>query len=92
MIDLTYLESLIQTLKKHKITSYKDQGLELVFHVEQMAVPSTVTPDLAQASNIQDFPPDLRADDSMNMDKLLNWSAPPSADEQELPLTGEEAL
>lgn len=41
----------------------------------------------------ESLPIDLRADSLLDQDKILNWSSPDQAqNEQELPLTGEQPL
>lgn len=39
----------------------------------------------------ESLPPDLRADDLMNHDKVLNWSSPDGGEVQ-IPLAGEQDL
>lgn len=41
----------------------------------------------------ESLPPDLRADNLMNQDNILNWSSPDQSQEQQpMPLTGEAPL
>lgn len=40
----------------------------------------------------ESLPPDLRADNLMNQDNILNWSSPDQSQEQPMPLTGEQPL
>lgn len=105
MVDKAYLQDLLAILKLHNVKHIKMQGLELSFHVEQgselqkiLGTPIHETPSteiIAEAilKQEQSMPPDLRADSLMDADKILNWSSPDqSAEEPELPLTGEVPL
>ncbi len=94
----TRLEQLLALLTKHNCLKYKHDGLEIEFHVPVSSTPtqdaSPSSPSLVsaiqEASQIQEskLPEDLRADDLMNFDKVLNWSGTPDQ-EAPLPLTGE---
>lgn len=88
MVDIEYLSRLIQLLKKEGVAQYKGNGVELSLHIP---------PDPKSLDNLasalkkaeESVPPDLRADDTMNYSKILNWSGSPDEGEIPLPLTGE---
>lgn len=89
MVDTEYLTRLIRVLKDNQVTHYKVAGLELSFDIKS---PEPTSPSQPQDPTLQSLPdiPDLRADDAMNFDKILNWSGSNDQEEQPLPLTGEE--
>ena len=95
-LNTEYLETLITVLRTGNVKLYKTADLELEFHVEQPAkeplAPSQLIEDKASEASL---PPDLRTDNINSQDSILNWSAPPSADQTDetpLPLTGEDEL
>jgi hypothetical protein len=105
VIDKAYLQDLLAILKIHGVSHIKMQGLELSFGLASSQLkesPSQLTPDnsteiIAHALKKQEeaMPPDLRADNLMDQDKILNWSSPDQKqfdEEPELPLTGEQPL
>lgn len=82
MIDLSYLKGLIELAKTQGLTHFKMQGLEFAIGQDPQELKKQIE---EQESKL---PPDLRADDLMNQDKLMFWSG--SNDSQDkLPLTGE---
>lgn len=86
------LSKLLPILKAHGVSSFKTgDGLEVSFHVEQPKYdqPSQLIEDTQAEATL---PPDLRTDKVNAYDSILEWSAPPSADMQELPLTGDAPL
>lgn len=87
MVDLEYLTKLIQLTKNEGLTHFKMAGLEFSLGVKTITEP---TPPPAKQMTEQDMPPDLRADDTMSYDKILNWSGSSDPDEGQLPLTGED--
>lgn len=98
MIDVAYLDTLLATLNKHGVSSFKNAGLELYISsppgTDNIQAPSPANQEpIIEALKKQEeaLPPDLRADDLMNADKVLNWSSPDHRDEQ-LPLAGEAEL
>lgn len=85
-MDLSALEQLFILLKKHNCTKFKDAGLEI-----ELAVPTPEplsTKDELIPLPEDHLPPDLKADDLFNYDKVLNWSGTPD-NEPDLPLTGD---
>lgn len=89
MIDLEYLSRLISLLKKEKVTHFKKDDLLLTFG-EPGESPEALISTLKKQE--ESLPPDLRADDLMNFDKVLNWSGSPDSSELEMPLTGDLPL
>ena len=78
-------------LKASGVRSFKNAGLEVEFHMEQPAVVKPVEEPLApRLADTQ--APDLKADDTMDYDKVLFWSGSPGPSEEELPLTGQMPL
>lgn len=59
------------------------------FEASQAPVPA-LDPLEGLRKQEESIPPDLRADDLMNADKVLNWSSPDG--DQGIPLTGEQDL
>lgn len=97
MTDLKYLSDLLPLLKLNGVRSIKMQGLELLFHAEQLPLPIPIkdsTQIIQDALKKQEeaMPQDLRADHLMDQDKVLHWSSPDQGPDQELPLTGEADL
>ncbi len=87
------LDALLTLLAKHRVSIYIDKkaGLEISFHqnhpkpAESLVQPPAQMIDAPEPTNI---PPDLRADDLFNEDKVLNWSSPDQFDGGDpLPLT-----
>lgn len=91
MIDKSYLQDLLPILKMHGVKSFKTQGLDIQFHVEQFtqnaAVSQWSTPAAGTLESVQalaetlkkqeeSMPPDLRADSLMDYEKIINWSSP----------------
>lgn len=93
MVDLPYLTALIALTKANNIQKYKDGALELTFHVEQLEPQTLKTSDaVGSPAPDQSFEmPDLKADEAMKYDDILNWSGSPD-ESKELPLTGEQGL
>lgn len=96
MTDLTYLDNLLVLLKKHNCFRFKNAGLEVELGpISQVAVSAPQPAELsAQEQQIAEsqLPPDLRADDLMNYDKILNWSGSPDHDSMPMPLTNDLPL
>ncbi len=95
-MDLDYLAKLTTILRAGNVASFKNGDVTITFHVEQPAkeplAPSQLIEDKASEASL---PPDLRTDNINSQDSILNWSAPPSADQTDetpLPLTGEDEL
>lgn len=88
------LSTLIPFLKSHGVSRFKDQNVEVEFHIPLN--PTLSTQDhMIEVPEPKDMPADLRADDLMNEKKILEWSAPPGPEsdiEPPMPLTGETAL
>ena len=100
MIDLDYLTKLLAILGKSQVSCFKMADLELKFHVEPFnQSPVTPTEELSSEPptalvNVDEssLPADLKSDTLMNMDKVLNWSAPNDQEPQTLPLVEEAPL
>lgn len=98
MIDIDYIQKLLVLLNHSKVSSFKSGGLELEFFSgPSSGVPEKIEPSSPSALievpiDESKIPVELRADALMNQDNILNWSAPPSANEQSMPLTGDEPL
>lgn len=86
MVDIDVLSKLLPVLRSNGIASFKSQDYALTFHVEHS--PPQLIEDPAETT----LPPDLRTDKINSFDSILEWSAPPSADMEELPLTGDAPL
>lgn len=87
------LTKLITLLKTSNIASFDDGNTKLTFHVEQRPIEPIAPPDLIEDTKAEEsLPLDLRTDNINSYDSVMNWSAPPSADEKPLPLTGDEQL
>lgn len=87
MVDIEYLKELLPVLKAHKLKVYQDNGLVLEFHEEHQSM-EAVAEDLKKVES--QMPVDLRADNLMDHDKILNWSTAGEADE--MPLAGDLPL
>lgn len=85
MVDLTYLKNLIHVLKDSNCSNFKIDGLELSFTNQ----PSPLIQPISVVQEVpikeEELPPDLRADELMKEDAILNWSSPDS--HEDLPLT-----
>lgn len=89
------LHALIPFLKQHGVSWFKNQDLEVEFHIPLTSNPSPEPDKVVEMPEPSNMPPDLRADDLFNEDKVINWSAPPGPEtdlEPPMPLTGETAL
>ena len=73
-----------------KVLKFKCKDFEIEFQAGSN-IESVVQSVRAQENSLS---PDLRADDLMNEKKVMEWSAPPSAEgaEPDMPLTGEAIL
>lgn len=93
MVDIEYLTRLIALAKKENLTHLKMAGVEISFTPQiEASSPQPLAQDnkaLLEALKAQEqsLPPDLRADDLMNHDKILHWSGSPP--DGEMPLTGD---
>ena len=95
MIDIAYVEKLLPTLKAFGVIYFKTPEFELTLAelpTSEVQAPGPALDPLIQALTKQEesLPPDLRADDIMNADKVLNWSSPDVGDD--MPLAPSEAL
>lgn len=98
------LEDLIPLLAACKVRRFKGKGIEIEFEVQaapghaasqkdsQASAPAANPNPQTAPSKAVEFPEGLRADDLMKEGTILNWSAPPSADEPVMPLTGEAPI
>lgn len=96
MIDVEWLSRLVKTLKDSGVTSFKTADVELVFGAQSQVEPSSAPSPATEFSIEGQLPVDLRSDAITDHDKVLNWSAPPSpqdempgANDLPLNLTGE---
>lgn len=87
-MELPALESLLTLLKKHGCIKYKNAVLELEIELASPHPEVLSTKDELIPVPEDNLPPDLKADDLFNYDKVLNWSGTPD-NEPELPLTGD---
>lgn len=89
MTKLENLEKTLELLRKYGCSRYKSAGVEIELG-PQLPVLSTPHPAQDEIQEIkiaeEEYPPDLRADDLMREDQVLNWSSPDAGD-GELPLT-----
>jgi hypothetical protein len=84
------LKDLLPLLRTHGVSKFRDSQYEIEFEIKQIEQSPSQVIDVPEPPNM---PPDLRADDLMNADKVLNWSSPDvPADEAPMPLTGDIAL
>lgn len=96
MVKVDYLKRVLEVCASHSVQSIKIEGLEIHFAPKgaiesQDTSPASNEPIIeALKKQEESLPPDLRADDLMNHDKVLNWSSPDAGDQ--LPLTGEQEL
>lgn len=98
MTDLTYLKSVLPLLKEQGVVHIKMPGLEITLglpspnDVVQAQAQAPASDPLIDALKKQEesLPPDLRADDLMSADKVLNWSSPDG--QESLPLTEDTPL
>lgn len=81
MVDLTYLKSLVELAKSQGLVSFKMGQIEFTIGQDLKEIAAQVK---AEESKL---PPDLRADDLMNHDKVLHWSS--EGPDDPMPLTGE---
>lgn len=107
MIDSEYLSKVLPVLKANGVRRIETQGLKVEFYVEpydkdvspradnlKSEINSSVDA-IAETIRKQEesLPPDLRADNLMNVDNIMNWSSPDQPhDQPEMPLTGEVPL
>lgn len=91
------LEKLLTILSKHNVTRFKKAGLEIELKpsTQQSSVSSPPLAEFSeQLKKSEDaLPPDLRADDLFNYDKVLNWSGSPDhSDSPQMPMTDDLPL
>lgn len=87
-VNLDLIKHLLPILREHGVSHVKMEGLELSFGVLETRPKEVPAPPLASEEAF--LPPDLKADDLFNHDKVLHWSG--SGESGAMPLTGEEAL
>ena len=85
MASVEYLQKILPVLREHGVLSFKCDGIELSFSIKE--IEPKVQPENPAETNT---PPDLKADDLFNHDKILHWSG--SGDDEPMPLTGEDRL
>ena len=93
------IKALLSHLKRHNVQLFKSGDVEIHFHQSAPKVTrSRESKPLAEEllkiakTEQENIPPDLRADDTMNYDKILHWSGSGDPNDIQMPLTGEEAL
>ncbi len=86
VISLDYLAKLFPIMREHGCSHLKMEGLELSIGMLE------TSPKVAQVPPLASMPhtPDLRADDLMSYDTVLNWSGSPSDDQ--MPLAPEQLV
>lgn len=89
-MDLKELESTLTLLTKYNVKRYLAGGVEIELNPQEH--PTSPRPldtkDHFVPAPEDHLPPDLKADDLFNYDKVLNWSGTPD-NEAEMPLTGD---
>lgn len=91
------LKDLLQLLQAHRVAVYRVKDLELCFHppcdTKTAQATQEETHKLVDVPEPENMPPDLRADDLMNAEKVLHWSASPDVnDSSDMPLTGDAPI
>lgn len=86
-MDVTLLPQILGVLKAAQVSKFKGLDIEVEF---LNPAHDPAPPSIQEVP--ADLPPDLKADDTMSYDKILNWSGSPDQDAAELPLAGDEAL
>lgn len=92
-MEIYRLAELLSTLNKARVRSFEGEGIKLELFGSSEIIdvqpekPSTVSNPLTTPV----APPDLKADDLMSFDKILNWSAPGSdeGEGESMPMTGD---
>lgn len=81
------LKELLPLLKQYGVTYYRTNGSEvnIQFNNEYKILDKTFEPSTDPV-----IPSDLKTDDLMSYDSVLNWSG--SGDSEPMPLTGEDRL
>jgi hypothetical protein len=93
------IKKILSYLRKNNVQRFKSGDVEISFFQQE----PKVKPDLSSKPLSEELkaiaqreqgniPPDLRADDTMNFDKILHWSGSPDQEELPMPLTGEGEL
>lgn len=85
MASVEYLKQLLPVLREFGVLSFKTEGIELSLSIKE--IEQKVQPEKPIEESL---PPDLKADDLFNHDKILHWSG--SGDDEPMPLTGEDRL
>lgn len=93
------IAKLLSHLKRNNVSHFKAGDIEISFYqaLQKVTSPRESKPLTEELLKIyekeqQAIPPDLRADDTMNYDKILHWSGSGDPNDIQMPLTGEEAL
>jgi hypothetical protein len=94
VITALQLKEILEVCASHSVASIKMPELEVSFvplgsREAQAPVPAS-DPLEGLRKQEESIPPDLRADDLMNADKVLNWSSPDG--DPGIPLAGEQEL
>lgn len=97
MADLVELEALLALLSKHNCSRFKKAGLEIELKPNPAYSIATPLPAKEPLQEVRldetNVPPDLRADDLFNYDKVLNWSGSPDhSDNPQMELTDDLPL
>ena len=97
-MDITQLKDLLAALTAQNVQKFSDGTMRIEFfpskEIEKTLDAESIN-NLKSAVKAQEdkLPPDLRADDLMNGDKVLFWSGDPGADDgTEMPLAGDVPL
>jgi len=86
-MTIDQLKELFPQLKEYGVTHFRLGNLEIKMPEQR----TFGAPRQDNLPEMQDVPPDLRADDLMSFDKVLHWSSD-NTEESTLPLTGEKTL
>jgi ribosome biogenesis protein Tsr3 len=88
------LKALLKLLRENHVTQFKDAKFEITLSESAHILKASKNTNKKIIETLKKeeerLPPDLRADDMMNYDKVLNWSG--SGEDGDMPLTGDEAL
>lgn len=80
-MELSILEKLLPLLSTHRVTSYRNAGVEILFDLYPKINPSTgplplASSEVPTAPGIPVDPNEFKANELMDFDKVLNWSSP----------------
>ncbi len=82
------LDLLLTLLSKHNITRFKNAGLEIEFGPQTSNPPVQAQHPAKDTLLEAELPIDLRADELMKADAILNWSSPDAHEDLALTMAG----